>query len=225
MLIPLQSLRPTVRYPIATPLLILANVALFLFQLLHDRIEPYPLSSAYGLIPYEITRLRDIPPRIDQPVPVTLITSLFLHGGVIHLVGNMLYLYAFGPNVEDAFGHLKFLIFYLLCGALAGLSYVILNFNSRIPLVGASGAIAGVMGAHFLLFPGARIKCLLLFFVVPLPAVVVILPWIAVQILNMISLKISQIAFAAHVGGFFAGMFLARRFKSRWVFKSNTTEL
>lgn len=220
MLIPLQSARPTLKAPLITSFLILINLVIFLYQFMHDRYEPYPISYVYGAIPYELTRLRDLPPKISYPVPITLITSLFLHGGILHLVGNMLYLYAFGSNVESAFGHLKFLIFYLLCGILASISYVILNFNSRVPLIGASGAIAGVMGAHFLLFPGARIKCLLLFFFVSLPAAVVILPWIVIQILNLISPGSSHIAFIAHVTGFFVGMFLARRFRSKWILKS-----
>jgi membrane associated rhomboid family serine protease len=220
MLIPLQSTRPTRKAPLITSFLILTNVVLYLYQFMHDRYGPYKLPFAYGAIPYELTRLRDLPPELPYPVPITLITSMFLHGGVLHLVGNMLYLHAFGSNIEDAFGHLKFLVFYLLCGVLATLSYVILNFNSRIPLVGASGAIAGIMGAHFLLFPGARIKCLLLFFIVLLPAVVVILPWIIIQIFNLMSSGNSQIAFIAHVTGFFVGMLLTRRFKTKWILKS-----
>jgi len=220
LLIPLRSVRPLdrpFRTPIITILIILANIAAFTYQ---EYLNPnnIPLAYIYGAIPYELTHFKDQEPVSQLPIYLNIFISLFLHGGFLHIIGNMLYLYAFGPNVENAMGHLKFLIFYLLCGVIATLSFVAINFNSKIPLIGASGAIAGIMGAHLIAFPSARIKCLLLIFIVPLPAIIVIFPWIAIQFMNLMGEQQSNIAWIAHVGGFFAGMFLLRKFRRRWIF-------
>ena len=153
----------------------------------------------------------------------TLITALFLHdthilqGGFIHIIGNMLYLSAFGPTLENMIGSLKFLLFYLLCGVLATLCYVIIYYNSNLPLIGASGAIAGVMGAHFIACPKARVRCFLLIYIISVPAVVLLLPWIAIQLVNVyFSFQGASIAWAAHVGGFGVGMLLIGKFQRTW---------
>ena len=144
---------------------------------------------------------------------------MFLHGGFLHIIGNMLFLNAFGPNVEDIMGHFKFLLFYFLCCVVSVVVYTIPNFRSLIPLVGASGAIAGVMGAHLRALPGTRILCLLLIIRIRLPAVIILFPWIVLQFANVVMHEQSNVAFIAHVGGFIFGLFLVRKFQSRWIFK------
>ncbi|MBM2813101.1 MAG: Rhomboid family protein, partial [Chloroflexi bacterium] len=114
-----------------------------------------------GTVPVEIISGRDIPPRAPGPVWVTLFTAMFVHGGFLHIGSNMLYLWVFGDNIEDAFGHIPYLVFYLVCGVAAGLTHVLVNASSAVPSVGASGAIAGVLGAYLLLYPNAQVRTLL----------------------------------------------------------------
>lgn len=214
MLIPLKSVRSpeeqkTFSPPIMTTVLIIVNVVVFIFELHHGIGR---ISAIYGAIPYELTHFKDIPPPSKYPVQFSLIASLFLHGGFLHIIGNMLYLNAFGPNVENKMGHFKYLLLYLLCGVGATLFYILFNINSRIPLIGASGAIAGVMGAHLVSSPGSKIKCLLLIFVISLPAIVVIIPWILIQIDYVYQGTRSNVAFVAHIGGFAIGMLLSKKF-------------
>ena len=154
------------------------------------------------------------------PVWVTLITSMFLHGGVAHLAGNMLYLWIFGDNLEDKMGHLNYFFFYLLCGVIASLTLVLTNFligeNLLTPSIGASGAISGVMGGYLLLFPTKRVTVLLLIFFVRVPAYLVLGLWILLQVASGTGYlgggKESSIAYAAHIGGFFAGLLLVKRY-------------
>jgi membrane associated rhomboid family serine protease len=157
-----------------------------------------------------------VPPGYPHPV-VTIFTSMFLHGGLLHVGGNMLYLWIFGNNVEDTLGHARFLVFYLLAGVAAALAQIVVNPSSGIPMIGASGAVSGVLGAYLLLFPYARVLTLVMFgfFIrfVHVPALVVLGFWIVVQFVNglvSVSLagqrEVGGVAFFAHVGGFFAGM-------------------
>jgi membrane associated rhomboid family serine protease len=144
---------------------------------------------------------------------VTVFTSMFMHGGWMHLGGNMLYLWIFGDNVEDRFGHLKFLVFYLLCGIAATFAQMVFNSGSNVPNLGASGAIAGVLGGYILLFPGARVRVLMGRSVVPMPALVVIGLWIVLQLVSGIgsiapTADTGGIAYMAHIGGFAAGFVL-----------------
>jgi membrane associated rhomboid family serine protease len=144
---------------------------------------------------------------------VTVFTSMFMHGGWLHLGGNMLYLWIFGDNVEDRFGHLKFLVFYLLCGIAATFAQMAFNSGSNVPNLGASGAIAGVLGGYILLFPGARVRVLMGRSVVPMPALVVIGLWIVLQFVSGIgsiapTADTGGIAYMAHIGGFAAGFLL-----------------
>ena len=148
----------------------------------------------------------------------SLITSLFLHdarvmeGGLIHIIGNMLYLSAFGPNLEARIGHFRFLILYLFSGIAATLLYVMVHYDSTIPLIGASGAVAGVMGAHFVACRRSRIRCLCLIFIRSLPASVVLLPWIIIQVVNIsLSYHGSPVAWLAHIGGFGMGIFCIKK--------------
>ena len=216
MFIPLKTEEPTRKLPIITMLLIAANVAVFVYQL----VIGIDLTAAkYGAIPYELTRRVDLPPASSYSPYLSLLVYMFLHGGFLHIIGNMLFLNAFGPNLEDIMGHFKFLIFYLLCGVVSVLVYVIPNFNSFAPLVGASGAIAGVMGAHFRALPGTRILCLLLIIRIQLPAIAILFPWIVLQFANVLMQEQSNVAFIAHIGGFIFGLLLVRKFQSRWIFK------
>lgn len=220
MLIPLKSEEPTLKLPIISFLLIILNIVAFIYQQYSMIFYHKDIAFVYGAIPYEITHLRDIPPSSPYPFFISILTYMFLHGGVLHILGNMLYLNAFAPNIEGLMGHIKFLLFYLLCGAIAVVVYVIPNFGLRVPLVGASGAIAGIMGAHLRALPGTRIRCLLIFFPISLPAIVVLIPWIVIQFANVMMHEQSNIAFIAHIGGFLFGLFTARTFIDRWIFRN-----
>src|SRR5678815_3708274 len=153
---------------------------------------------------------------------LTIFTSMFMHAGWVHLGGNMLYLWIFGDNVEDRFGHLKFLVFYLLCGIAATFAQMAFNMASEVPNVGASGAIAGVLGAYILLYPGSRVRVLMGRNVVPMPALAVIGVWILLQFVSGIG-SISNtadtggVAYMAHIGGFAAGFVLTFLFRGRAV--------
>ena len=149
---------------------------------------------------------------------VTVFTSMFMHGGWMHLGGNMLYLWIFGDNVEDRFGHMKFLVFYLLCGIAATFAQMAFNPGSNVPNLGASGAIAGALGGYILLFPGARVRVLMGRSVVPVPALAVIGLWIVLQFVSGIgsianTADTGGIAYMAHIGGFVAGFVLTLLFR------------
>ncbi|MFW6075437.1 MAG: rhomboid family intramembrane serine protease, partial [Chloroflexota bacterium] len=176
-------------------------------------------------IPYELTRLQDIPPTIDYPVLVTIFTSMFLHGGILHIGANMLFLWIFGDNIEDVMGHGKFLLFYLLCGIAAIAAQVAINPSSEVPIIGASGAISGVMGAYLVLFPGGLVRVAAIIWIIPLifrlPAVIVIGMWFVIQIfsgfatLDVGSVQSGGTAYFAHIGGFLAGIVLVFVFADR----------
>jgi membrane associated rhomboid family serine protease len=174
-----------------------------------------------GMIPAVITGQAQLPPELVMvPSELTLITSLFLHGGFWHLIGNMLFLWVFGDNIEDAMGHRRFVAFFLLCGLLASLVHVWADPSSEVPTIGASGAISGVLGAYFVLHPKARIWVLLLS-VIPmqLPTYAVIGGWVAFNLFNavMVDSAASGVAWWAHIGGFVAGAAMIRFFKHEHV--------
>lgn len=160
------------------------------------------------------------------PIPVflTLFTSMFLHGGISHIAGNMLFLFIFGDNVEDAMGHLRYLVFYLLCGMLAGLSHVIttavLGQSLLIPSLGASGAISAVLAAYMRLFPGKRVYLWVFLFIIPVPAFVAVGLWFAFQVIDGLGMlggqQAGDVAYAAHIGGFIFGLLLTRVFAGRF---------
>ena len=219
-------------FPIIMVGLLLLNILVFLYELSlpFDGRQIFFLRA--GLIPFELTTGTDLPPRDLVPPWATIFTSMFLHGGFLHLAGNMLFLWVFGDNVEDRLGHLRFLIFYLAAGTLAALTQVFISPGSRIPLVGASGAIAGVLAGYLILFPNAQVRTLLFlgpFITLPrLPAVFLIGFWIVLQFFSGIaSLGVRTqateggVAYWAHIGGFVAGLILIlifpkRRMPSRW---------
>ena len=160
------------------------------------------------------------------PIPVffTLFTSMFLHGGLSHLAGNMLFLFIFGDNVEDAMGHASYLIFYLLCGMLAGLSHVlstlVLGQDLLIPSLGASGAISAVLAAYVRLFPGKRVYLWVFLFIIPVPAFVAVGVWFVFQLIDGLGMlggqQAGDVAYAAHIGGFLFGLLLTRLFARRY---------
>lgn len=228
MLIPLPSppqADKSSKLPSAVQLLIIANILVFVCQLYYRHYWGLNLSEHYGIIPQRIIDFVLFFPRLPDLSHPTLITSLFLHdaynlqGGLVHLIGNMLYLSAFGPNLENVIGRMKFLLFYLLCGVLATLVYVVFHYSSDVPLIGASGAIAGVMGAHLITRPKSRIRCLFLIYIVSLPAIVVLVPWILVQVFNLayLSSQDATVAWLAHIGGFLAGVFFISKFQLSWL--------
>jgi membrane associated rhomboid family serine protease len=178
---------------------------------------------SYGLVPGELLLGEDLPPRIPLPLWITLFSSMFLHGGLLHLLGNMLYLWIFGDNVEDAMGHVRFLLFYLLCGAAAAFAQIAIGPNSGVPLIGASGAIAGVLAAYFMLFPHSRVLTLIpvFFFVrlVAVPAVLLLGIWFILQVISGAGSlgQATGVAWFAHIGGFVAGVLLVFLFRRRGV--------
>jgi membrane associated rhomboid family serine protease len=202
-MIPLRDIIPSRTTPVVTIALIAINVLVFLYELSLGRaVDPFTLY--WGLVPAAFSW-------------VTVLTSMFLHGGFLHVAGNMLYLWIFGDNVEDRMGHGRFLVFYLLCGVAAALAQTITAPDSVIPMVGASGAIAGVMGAYFVLYPKSRIVTLIpIFFffqVIEVPAILFLGIWFLMQFLSGLGSIVSVasgsaggVAFWAHVAGFVAGI-------------------
>ena len=218
-MIPLKDDNPTRIFPIVTIGIIAANILVFTYQLsLGAGYEKFIFT--YGAFPYEITHSVDIGPPVQMPVFFTVYSSMFMHGGFMHIIGNMLYLWIFGNNIEDSMGHIRFIFFYLICGTVASLTHIFLAPNSKIPMVGASGAVSGILGAYLLLFPHARILTLVTFgfFVrmIKIPAMVVLGFWIVLQFLNSTVASGSEgggVAWFAHIGGFFAGLILINFFK------------
>jgi len=192
--------------PVVTYALIVINVLFFLVEL--------SAGDAF------IQRWSVVPQRLlANPVGdfITLFTAMFMHGGWMHLIGNMLYLWIFGDNVEDRLGHAKFLVFYLLCGIVATFAQVLVDPTSNIPNLGASGAIAGVLGAYLLMFPRGSVRVLMGRAIIPMPALIVIGFWALLQLVNGFgaiaateqTMDTGGVAYMAHVGGFIAGLILA----------------
>lgn len=215
-MIPLKDENPSQTIPIVNILLILANMAIFIYQYFFASTDIQTLFLRLGSIPYEFTHFVDKDPPALVPVPLTIFTSMFMHGGGVHLLSNMLFLWIFGDNVEDKLGHFRYFSFYVLCGVAGAISHILTNLHSQVPSIGASGAIAGVMGAYMWLFPRARIVALLILVifvqVVKVPAIVMIGYWILIQVLSGFAGWGSRagggIAWFAHLGGFVAGLFL-----------------
>jgi membrane associated rhomboid family serine protease len=217
-MVPLRDENPVRITPIVTYSLIVINIVIFIFQLGFSRSELNAFFQVYALVPEELTaNLRGY--TLNQPVPeiLTLITSQFLHGSFQHVGFNMLSLWIFGNNIEEALGRFKYLVFYLACGVIAALAQWFFSMNSPIPSLGASGAIAGVMGAYILKFPQAKILTLIPLFIIwttfRVPAVYFLGFWFFLQAFNGINsigaMQSGGIAYWAHAGGFVAGMILA----------------
>jgi membrane associated rhomboid family serine protease len=215
MFIPLKDLNPSRTYPFVNITLILANIAAFLYTLGLEATLPRGVYEAllfsYSTVPARFPAFL-MGSTSFQVSFLPLVTSMFLHSGLLHLAGNMLFLWIFGDNVEDFFGHITYLFFYLVCGVGAGLLHVLFNLHSNTPAVGASGAISGVMGAYLLLYPRARVLTLVFIFPLPVPAVIFLGLWYLMQFfagIDALGHGISGgVAWWAHIGGFLLGMLL-----------------
>jgi len=210
---PIRDTQPSYSKPVVTVLLIVVNILIFLFEYSLDPYTRNAFIDSYGLVP-------------DQFHISAIFSSMFLHAGWLHVLGNMWFLWIFGDNIEDILGHEKFLLFYLLCGVAAALSQTFLNPFSRVPMVCASGAIAGVMGAYLIKFPRAQIQSLVtlifFFFLTEIPAWVMLIYWFVIQLFSGVGSIASQqysqgggTAFFAHVGGFLAGIVLIKAMGTR----------
>ena len=217
-MIPLRDINPTRRFSVITFSLVVLNIAVFVYALTLGAAGTERFLMSFALIPKQLFA-HDAVAIAGIPVAPTLITSMFLHGGIFHLAGNMLYLWIFGNNIEDAMGRMRFLAFYLLCGAMASYAHAIMNSSSPIPMIGASGAVSGVLGAYLMLYPRARVVTLVLigFYMrtVEVPAVIVLGLWIALQFLNALfaGSTAGGVAWYAHIAGFVAGIALIGLFK------------
>ncbi|TKS63241.1 MAG: rhomboid family intramembrane serine protease [Nitrospira sp.] len=217
-MIPLHDDNPTKLTPVVTIALIAACVLVFFYQASLPAGPGNTFVFQYGAIPALVFGQTDLLETV-MPIPAyaTLITSIFLHGGWMHLIGNMLYLWVFGNNIEDVMGHAKYVVFYLACGILAALSHALTNPSSTIPMVGASGAISGVLGAYLLLFPRARVLVIMPGLgTTRVAAGFVLGMWFVTQLLSggmSIGSEGGGVAFFAHIGGFVAGMALIGLFK------------
>ncbi|MBI4553589.1 MAG: rhomboid family intramembrane serine protease [Candidatus Latescibacteria bacterium] len=238
-MIPLKDDNPTYSRPVVTVGLIILNAIVFLFQLVLSPEAEQAFIFRTAAIPFEVTHFIDrseipIPgslhayPPAFLPFPLALFSAMFVHGGLMHAGGNMLYLWIFGNNIEDAMGHVRFVVFYLIAGLGASLAHVLADMNSTVPMIGASGAIAGVLGAYFVLFPRANVKTLVIFpfffiffRIIHIPAVILLGLWFLMQVLNSAGGG-GGVAWYAHIGGFLVGMFLVRYFerprpRRRWI--------
>jgi membrane associated rhomboid family serine protease len=204
-----------VRKPYVNWTLIAINAIVFFYELSLPPRQLEALFFQFGAIPAEIARFQNLS---------SILTSMFLHGGWWHFLGNMLFLLVFGDNIEDAMGHVSYLLFYLLCGIAAALTQVVLNLDSLVPMIGASGAISGVLGAYIALFPHGNVRALLIlgFFiqVIYVPAWVMLGLWFVLQLVSGVASlgaagDAGGVAFWAHVGGFVAGVLLVWLFRDR----------
>lgn len=255
-LIPIHDENPTSRFSWLTVALIAINVLVFFTQPSFGQPDPRSPEAVcavsqyfyqWGTVPWEVTRGETPPPPSEVPtglrdayqiceipqniagksIYLSLVTSMFIHGGFMHIAGNMLFLWVFGNNIEDRLGKVRFILFYLICGVAAALAHVYGNTGSAIPTVGASGAVAGLLGAYLILFPRARITTILPLFiiwqVIKVPAIVVLGLWFVSQFLIGAGQQLggAGVAWLAHVGGFVAGIILIIPFGGR---RKNTRE-
>ncbi len=211
-MIPLRDVIPSRTVPVITVTIIVLNAAAWILELsMPSERALTQFLAIYGVVPAAFR-------------PMTLLTSMFLHGGWSHIIGNMLYLWIFGDNVEDELGHGRFIVFYLLCGITAALGQIVMDPTSMVPTIGASGAIAGVMGAYFVLYPRSRVLTFIPFpflSVVEVPAIFLLGFWFLMQLLNAGAVASAAnaggggVAFAAHVAGFVVGMIGVLVFRKR----------
>jgi membrane associated rhomboid family serine protease len=231
-MIPLRDLNPTRRFPIFTLLILVANIVVFVYELLLQISSQTAINvfyAEYGFIPCLVTNtcpaelVRELALLHDPVSPLaSLFTAMFVHGGWLHIAGNMLFFWIFGNNVEDEMGHFRFLIFYFVCGLIAAFAQIAFDPTSTVPSLGASGAIAGVLGAYFVLYPTAPVDTaifVIFVFFVRLPAFVVLGVWIVLQFFTGVgelgTHDTGGVATFAHIGGFVAGMVLVFLFRRR----------
>lgn len=217
-MIPLKDDNPTTTPPIVTVALIILCAAVFLWQFSMGPAAGQAVVYALGVTPAVLSGAAALPDELVWvPAPLTLITSMFLHGGLLHLGGNMLYLWIFGDNIEDIMGHARFVIFYIVCGLAAAFAQVLPDTGSTIPMIGASGAVSGVLGAYVLQYPRAHVlvvvPLVVVFYTLRLPAIAVLGIWFVGQLISSLAVTAGGgVAFRAHVGGFLAGVVLIRLF-------------
>jgi len=223
-MIPLKDDNASARRPYVTIALIVTCTAVFLWQQSLDLDAGRRVVDALGAIPAVFLTDARLPADLQWiPRYVSPFTSMFLHGGWLHLCGNMLYLWIYGDNVEDSMGHVRYFVFYLVCGAAAVGAQALSEPQSAYPIIGASGAISGVLGAYLLLFPRAKVLTLVLlpffFTTLRLPAMLLLLLWFAAQLVSDLAARVggSAVAFGAHIGGFLVGMLLVPLLKRREV--------
>ncbi len=211
MFIPLKDLNPRRTYPVVNTLLILTNVIVFLYQITLPPHQYEAFMLANATIPNHIRNVLNGHGSVEAAF-LPIITSMFLHSGFMHIAGNMLFLWIFGDNVEDYFGHLPYLLFYFVCGIGSGLAHIVFNYHSSLPALGASGAISGVMGAYIVLYPRARVLTLVFIFFIPIPAFIILGYWFLLQFLAGVSTvgaaATGGVAWWAHIGGFLLGMLI-----------------
>lgn len=219
-MIPLRDDNPTEITPVVTVAFIVSCSLVFLYEISLSMPNSEAFVYMYGAIPAVVLGHAELPPElVSLPAYGTLLSSMFLHGGWMHLIGNMLYLWIFGNNIEDVMGHTKFVLFYLICGVLAAFSHALMDPESTIPMVGASGAISGILGGYLLLYPHARVLVLVPYGFIGtfnVPAAMVLGIWFLMQVLSggmSLGGQGGGVAFFAHIGGFLAGMILIGFFK------------
>jgi len=211
-MIPIKDDNPTRTFPVINYALIAINVVVFFYQ---TTLPPHAFKAflmANATIPAKIPAF--LAGYLGFKMAFyPMFTSMFLHGGLMHLLGNMLFLYVFGDNVEDYFGHMGYLLFYLFCGVGSSMVHVLFNWHSSLPAIGASGAISGVMGAYAVLYPRANVLMLFFVFLIPIPAVFVLGYWFVLQFIEGIGImgaaNTGGVAFWAHIGGFLIGLAIA----------------
>jgi membrane associated rhomboid family serine protease len=219
LLIPIKDDNPTVRQPVVTVGIIVACVLVFLYQLTLPEVAQERFELRFGMIPALLLDDTIGTKNIGIPPWATIFTAMFVHGGFAHIAGNMLFLWIFGNNIEDTLGHLRFTLFYAVSGIAAGLTQAMVDPHSTLPMVGASGAISGVLGAYLVLYPQARVTLLFWFFIFirtfEAPAYAVLGLWFVFQLFNglLSDPGAGGVAFFAHIGGFIAGMALIFLFK------------
>jgi membrane associated rhomboid family serine protease len=222
-MLPIKDDQPRYSTPFVTWFLIALNLMIFLFESTLDAQSLRLLIHQFSVVPYHLLVFLHGSPRYSaEQVVLPFFTSLFLHGSWMHVIGNMWFLFIFGDNVEDYLGHFKYLIFYLVCGVLAMSAQVLVSLHSTVPALGASGAIAGVLGAYFVVYPRARVLTWFFVFVLWVPAWVILGYWFVLNflsgtatVLQVQSQNMGGVAFWAHVGGFLSGMLLVRVFGER----------
>ncbi len=217
---PISDINATKNKPIICWIILISCILIFIYQKNSNYHLEQKTILTFGMIPSVLFNIKQLSNEIAIiPSYLTLVSSTFLHGGWMHLIGNMAYLYIFGDNIEDELGKLKFIIFYFFCGIFAGLCQALIDIHSDIPMIGASGAISGILGAYLILFPKKHIKVFFWFFIFikifKIPAMYVIGCWIFIQFFSLNNNEESNIAYAAHIGGFVAGIILMIIFKNK----------
>jgi membrane associated rhomboid family serine protease len=217
-IIPIDDRNPRIFIPrpYITWGMILACLAAYALQNQAGGRDDGELIYGLGVIPITLTGEARLPPELYLIPPyLTLFSYMFLHGGLMHLAGNMLFLWVFGDNVEDAMGHVRFLVFYAICGVVAAGFQILFNFHSPVPMIGASGAISGVLGAYLILHPRARVLVPIYFIPVHLPAWLLLIGWFAMQSYAAFTDTTETVAWWAHIGGFLAGVILVFPFRRK----------